>query len=41
VTVVGSYSTQTAKDSVNGATIPFMSMASAQLVGQPTDPYES
>jgi uncharacterized repeat protein (TIGR03943 family) len=41
VTVVGAYSTQTAKDAVNGATIPFLSVTSAQLVSQPADPYES
>jgi uncharacterized repeat protein (TIGR03943 family) len=41
ITVVGSYSAHTAKDTVNGATIPFLVMTSARLVAQPADPYES
>jgi uncharacterized repeat protein (TIGR03943 family) len=41
LTVVGTYTTQTTKDTVNAATIPFLAVTSAHLVTQPADPYES
>jgi uncharacterized repeat protein (TIGR03943 family) len=41
VSVVGTYTTRTAKDTVNGATIPYLTVVSAQVAKQPADPYES
>jgi uncharacterized repeat protein (TIGR03943 family) len=41
VTVVGDYTTRTATDTVNGATIPFLTVVSAQPTTQPANPYES
>jgi putative membrane protein len=41
MTVTGAYSQQTVKDKVNGATIPFLTVTSAQPVAQPADPYLS
>jgi uncharacterized repeat protein (TIGR03943 family) len=41
LTVIGGYTSQTAKDPVNGATIPYLAVTSAQVTTQPADPYES
>jgi uncharacterized repeat protein (TIGR03943 family) len=41
VSVVGAYTAQTSKDTVNGATSPYLTVASAQRVTLPSDPYES
>jgi uncharacterized repeat protein (TIGR03943 family) len=41
VTVVGTYTPQTSKDTVNGSTIAYLTVVSAQVTQQPSDPYES
>lgn len=41
VQVIGTYSTQTAKDPVNDATIPYLTVTSSQPVAVPAQPYES
>jgi uncharacterized repeat protein (TIGR03943 family) len=41
VAVVGTYTDRTEPDPVNGAPIPFVSVAQVTRTDQPTDPYES
>ena len=41
ISVEGTYSIRTAKDRVNGATIPYLAVSAATMTVQPANPYES